>query len=100
MVVGYKVHWLTYALARGLRLVKVPHVAMANLLADQRLAPEFLQQECEPERLAPAVLGFFQDPQRVAAITARYRAIHAGMQLDTNREAAKAVLALLGQSDD
>jgi lipid-A-disaccharide synthase len=99
MVVGYKVHWLTYALARGLRLVKVPHVAMANLLAGERLAPELLQGDCVPERLAPAVLGFFQDPQRVAAIANRYRAIHADMQLDTNREAARAVLALLGDVD-
>ena len=38
MVVGYKLSAATYLLARWLRLVKVAHVAMANLLADERLA--------------------------------------------------------------
>ena len=43
MVVGYRVHPLTYHLVKQLRLVKVPYVAMANLLAGRELAPEFLQ---------------------------------------------------------
>ncbi len=95
MVVGYKVHWLTYLLARHLRLVKVAHVAMANLLVDERLAPELLQGECTPERLARALLGFFQDPERVARVQARYRGVHEAMRRDTNAQAAGAVLELL-----
>ncbi len=100
MVVGYKVHWLSYAIVRLFRLVKVEHVAMANLLAGERLAPEFIQGNCTAARLAPALLALFRDRERVAAITARYRAIHQGMQLDTNRVAADAVLRLLGRADD
>lgn len=95
MVVGYKLHWLSYAIARLFRLVKVDHVAMANLLAGERLAPEFLQGDCTSERLAPALLALLRDPQRRADIATRYRAIHAAMTLDTNRMAAQAVLDLL-----
>jgi lipid-A-disaccharide synthase len=95
MVVGYKVHWLTYLLAKHLRLVKVAHVAMANLLAHERLAPEFLQGACVPARLVPALLEFFREPRRVARVQARYRMIHEQMRRDTNREAAQAVLGLL-----
>jgi lipid-A-disaccharide synthase len=95
MVVGYKVHPLTYWLAKHLRLVKVKHVAMANLLADERLAPELLQDECSGERLAAALLAFFNDPERVARIKRRYQEIHKLMHMDSNREAAAAVLALL-----
>ena len=49
MVVGYRLHRLTYALAR--RLVQVPHVALVNLIAERRAAPELIQDEWVPERL-------------------------------------------------
>jgi lipid-A-disaccharide synthase len=97
MVVGYRVHPLTYHLVKGLRLVKVPHVAMANLLAGRALAPEFLQDRCRAELLAPALLGLLQDPQRRAEIAADYARIHAGMRHNAAREAALAVLGLIGR---
>ncbi len=46
----YLTHPVTYALAR--RLVKVPHIALANLVAGRRVVPEVLQREATPERLA------------------------------------------------
>ncbi len=42
-VVVYRVSRLTYAIAK--RLVKVPHVAMVNLIADQRIVPELIQDD-------------------------------------------------------
>ena len=42
-VVIYRVSRLTYAIAR--RLVKVPHVAMANLIAGKRVVPELIQHD-------------------------------------------------------
>jgi lipid-A-disaccharide synthase len=42
-VVVYRVSRLTYAIAR--RLVKVPHVAMANLIAGKRVVPELIQHD-------------------------------------------------------
>lgn len=42
-VVVYRVSRLTYAIAR--RLVKVPHVAMANLIAGRRVVPELIQHD-------------------------------------------------------
>jgi lipid-A-disaccharide synthase len=98
MVVGYRVHPLTYHLVKGLGLVKVPYVAMANLLAGRELAPEFLQDRCRPELLAPALLGLLDDPHRCSAIAAEYARIHAGMRHDAAREAALAVLGLIGRA--
>jgi lipid-A-disaccharide synthase len=43
-VVVYRVSALTYAIAK--RAVKVPHVAMANLIAGKRVVPELIQSEC------------------------------------------------------
>lgn len=95
MVVGYKLQGASYALARWLRLVKVEHVAMANLLADERLAPELLQHECEPRHLLPPLLRFFKDAALRERIARRYTEIHEDLRMDTNREAARAVLSLL-----
>ena len=99
MVVGYRLSPLTYGLVRGLRLVRLQHVAMANLLAGEGLAPEFLQGRCTPDRLAPAVLAFFRDRERVAAIQARYLQIHRELAVDSDRLAAEAVLELLNRRD-
>jgi len=41
--VVYRVSPLTYAIAR--RMVKVPHVAMANLIAGKRVVPELIQHD-------------------------------------------------------
>ncbi len=95
MVVGHKVQAATYWLARLLNLVKVPHIAMANLLADDRLAPEFIQHECEPRYLLPPLRRFFAEQLLREQIAARYTEIHRSMRSDTNREAAAAVIALM-----
>ncbi|HUH62144.1 MAG TPA: lipid-A-disaccharide synthase [Terracidiphilus sp.] len=57
-VVVYRVSPLTYAIAR--RVVSVPHVAMANLVAGKRVVPELIQSDFtarnvlrELERLLP-----------------------------------------------
>lgn len=54
MVVAYRMHPLTYALAR--RLVHVPHVALVNLLAGRRLVPELLQGSAHASALAETML--------------------------------------------
>jgi lipid-A-disaccharide synthase len=54
LVVAYRMNRLSYALAR--RVVKVPHIALANLIAEARVAPEFVQDAATPEALASALL--------------------------------------------
>jgi lipid-A-disaccharide synthase len=65
-VIVYRVSPITFALAR--RLVRVPHVGMANLLAGERVFPELLQDDFTPERLAHEVLSLIQDPGRIKAV--------------------------------
>jgi lipid-A-disaccharide synthase len=69
---------------------------MANLLAGRELAPEFLQDRCRPDLLAPALLAFIEDPAGAAKIAAEYGRIHAGMRHNAARQAARAVLDLIG----
>ena len=58
-VVAYRTHPLTFQLAR--RLVRVDHVALANLVGGGRIVPEFLQDEVRPGRLAGALLPLLHD---------------------------------------
>lgn len=52
MVVGYRVNPLTFAFAR--RLVRVPHIALVNLVAGREVVPERIQAEMTPGALADA----------------------------------------------
>jgi lipid-A-disaccharide synthase len=62
LVVIYKVHPLTYWL--GKRLIKVKHVALANIVAGETIAKEFLQQQAKPETIAREVLSILEDEER------------------------------------
>jgi lipid-A-disaccharide synthase len=53
MVVGYRLHALTYQLAR--RLVKVPFVSLVNLTAGERVVPELVQHDLTADALVREV---------------------------------------------
>jgi lipid-A-disaccharide synthase len=54
MVVGYRLQPISFALAKI--LVHVPHVALVNLIAEERLVPELLQNAWRPGPLAEVSL--------------------------------------------
>jgi lipid-A-disaccharide synthase len=95
MLVAYRIHPLTYRLITGLRLVKVPYAAMANLLAGRELAPEFLQHRCRAELMGPALLDMLDDAARRNEIRLEYERIHRRLRRDAARQAADAVIDLL-----
>ncbi|RKK03811.1 lipid-A-disaccharide synthase [Pseudoroseomonas wenyumeiae] len=65
MVVGYRVNPLTAIIAR--RLVKVPHISIVNLLAERRIIPELVQEDCTPEKLSAELVRLLTDPAAAAA---------------------------------
>jgi len=67
-VMVYRTNPLTFALAK--RLVRVDHVALANLVAGDRVVPELLQDEATAERLVEAVLPLLDPgaPERAAMV--------------------------------
>jgi len=97
MVVGYRMSPITYRLLSGLRLVKVPYIAMANLLVSRELAPEFMQDRCRADLMGPAVLDFLGDRERVDETRSVYHQVHGRLRRDAGRQAAAAVLELLSE---
>ena len=73
MAVTYRVNPLSAALAR--RMIRVPHVAMVNLLAGREVVPELLQQDCTPEILSRTVLELLRDPAAAAAQRQAFRTL-------------------------
>ena len=65
MAVGYKLGWLTHALARPFIVAKF--ATLVNILLDREAVPEFIQNHCTPEALAAALLPLFRDPAVRAA---------------------------------
>ena len=59
MVVAYRVGPLTAAVAR--RLIRVPFATLINLLLKREAVPEFIQERCRPDLLAPALIRLFTD---------------------------------------
>lgn len=59
MVVAYKVKPLTYQV--GKRVIKVPYLGLVNLVAGEGVAPELIQDDVTPERLAMAGKSFLTD---------------------------------------
>ena len=45
------------------RVIKVNSVILANLVIGENVVPEFLQEDCTPEKLAQALAGLFADSE-------------------------------------
>jgi len=95
MVVGYRVNELTYRLVKALGLIKVDRFALPNILAGQDLAPELMQHDCTPDRLAAAIQQWFDHPQRVIDLQDTYVRLHERLRRNASARAADAVGELL-----
>ena len=101
MIVCYRANPITAAIAW--RIVKVPHVAMPNIIAERRAAPEFLQQDCTPQRLVPALEQLLQDADRQRDQTESFREIAVRLGRGgppPSERAAEVVLNLIEASAD
>jgi lipid-A-disaccharide synthase len=95
MVVGHRIAPATHAIVRGLGMLKSAHVSLPNVLAGAEVVPELLQDDCTPDALAAAVLRWFREPEAVAALRPRFRALHEQLRRGASERAAEAVSELV-----
>lgn len=96
MVIAYRIDGLSYALMK--RLVTAKHVTLFNIAADERIAPEFIQQDATPAKLAKAVRRLLMDPDAAADQARRQSAALEQMgrdEADPAQLAADAVLRVI-----
>lgn len=96
MAVVYRTSWPTYAMAKA--VIRIPDIALVNVVAGRRLVPELVQHQATPRRVAAAVLALLRDldgRERLAAGLKEVREkLGAPGAVD---RAAAAVAELLGQ---
>jgi lipid-A-disaccharide synthase len=72
-VVMYRASWPTYLVAR--RLVQVKYLAMPNLLAGERVYPEFIQSAVTAENVAREALDLLMNVERRAWIQEKLKGV-------------------------
>jgi len=66
-VIAYRINPLTHMIAR--RLITARFAGLPNVILDRELMPEFLQDDCRPDRLAAALEAILNDgPERRAQL--------------------------------
>lgn len=73
LVVVYRMAPLSHLIGRA--LVRLPFVALPNLVAGEEVAPELIQGACRPERIAEELLRFVEQPRLAAESRARLAAV-------------------------
>ncbi len=91
MVVAYRIAALTYWIVKGLGLLKTDRFSLPNALAGEAVVPELMQHDCSPEKIAAAVLDWFDQPEKMRAIEPRFAQIHAQLRADASESAAAAI---------
>jgi lipid-A-disaccharide synthase len=93
-VVFYKTSTFTYLIGR--QLVKVRHIAMPNLLANEEIFPEFIQGAATPQRIAQAALELLEDQPRRQRIKTKLAEIVGALGGEgASQRAARAIVGLV-----
>ncbi len=95
MIVAYRLHPFTYPLVK--RMLRVPFVSLPNLLLGGKRVPEYLQNDAQPRRLAPALLELLENPQQAARQTQAFQEVHRDLRQQAAQRAASLVLERAGR---
>jgi lipid-A-disaccharide synthase len=93
MVITYRMPKLSWWLLR--RRAYLPHVGMPNILAGEKIVPEFLQDDATPEALADALAKLLADRDGLERLNERFEAIRNALRQDTAEKAATAIIPML-----
>src|SRR5439155_17828643 len=80
-----------------LRRIKVEHIGMPNIIAGERIVPEFIQHDATPEALAESALRFLQDPEARARVKSALQGVRAALgEPGASERVARIVLEMAG----
>lgn len=93
MIVGYKLAAITFAIAS--RIVKIPYVALPNLLAGRQLVPEYIQHDLTADKVREGIVSHMTGTEDHLALMQEFERIHKSLRLDASSQAAQAVTSLI-----
>ncbi len=96
MVIVYRISGPSFFIGR--LLIDVPHVGLVNIVAGKRVAPELLQEDVTPEKIAGAVSGVLNDPARYQQVKDDLLQVRAKLgEGGASKRAASVVMEMMGK---
>jgi len=92
MVTFYKLHWLTYQIAK--LLVKIPYFSLPNIIAGKKVIQELIQSEATPENLA-AEIEKLMDIEAAQIQVMQHLTMHKQLLSGNSEDPVKSVLDLV-----
>lgn len=94
MIVAYRMNPLTFMLIK--KLIKIPWISLPNLLAGYGLVEEFIQNDCQPEKLMNKLLCLLNyDNNTRLNLQKKFLQLHYKIRRKADIQAARAILKLI-----
>ncbi|MHC8440954.1 MAG: lipid-A-disaccharide synthase [Candidatus Eutrophobiaceae bacterium] len=89
VVLGYRTNALSYIVVKP--LLYIQEYALPNILAGERILPEFLQSDCDAEHLSAELERLLEDSEYRHRLLTRFKSLSDSLRMDANARAATAV---------
>jgi lipid-A-disaccharide synthase len=97
MVIIYRVSFLSYLIGRA--LIQVDHIGLVNLVAEEKIAPELIQKDVTPQKIAGEAVRILRDPILYQRMTRAMSGLRKRLgQPGAAKRAAQIVVSLLTEN--
>ena len=94
MLIIYKVSSLTWL--AGKILVRIPNVGLVNIIAGERIIPEFIQFNATPQNIAAEAISLLSSPQKLNEMKTRLKTVKGKLgEAQASKRTAKIILETL-----
>ena len=95
MVICYKLAPISYLI--GSKLIKVPYVGLPNILANEKIVPEYIQKEVTTTALLGELDEFMGGLKSFSELLIKYEEIHEGLRGGASEKAASEIFRLVSK---
>ena len=95
MVICYKLAPISYLI--GSRLIKVPYIGLPNILANEKIVPEYIQKEVTTTALLGELDEFMGGVKSFSELLIKYEEIHEDLRGGASEKAASEIFGLVSK---
>ena len=95
MVICYKLAPISYLI--GSRLIKVPYIGLPNILANEKIVPEYIQKEVTTTALLDELDEFMSGAKPFSELLIKYEEIHEDLRGGASEKAASEIFRLVSK---
>ena len=95
MVICYKLAPISYLI--GSSLIKVPYIGLPNILANEKIVPEYIQKEVTTTALLGEIDEFISGVQSFTELLIKYEEIHENLRGGASEKAASEIFRLVSK---